>query len=73
MLQPEMTEEVKAAMDHVREHFPEVTHVLFMTNQRWLYITEDGEMPDFENVVNLCLLQLAADSVPYLPIAYAIG
>ena len=41
---------IRAAFQHVRGEHPEVTHVVFFENGKWLYLSEDSDIPIFENI-----------------------
>jgi hypothetical protein len=64
--------EVRVALDHVRQYHPEVTQVFFGVDQRWVYCSDAFEAPEFNDSIDVSLLEAAADSVPMLPAAYSI-
>jgi hypothetical protein len=63
---------IQKALDHVRVHHPDVTHVLFMRDAQWLYITDEGDAPVFGDEIDVSILEDAADAITSLPSAYAI-
>lgn len=58
----EAPEAVQKAFNHVREHFPLVTEVIYDSNCRWSYQGADGYYPIFENEVNTDILEYGADA-----------
>ena len=37
------TPEVEKALRHVNSFYPEITHVVYMACDTWLYLTDEGE------------------------------
>lgn len=66
-----MPPEVRKALAHVREHFPEVVQVFYGVDHRWLFCDEAFEAPNFGDQLDIGILEDAADAVPTLPAAYA--
>lgn len=65
------TPEVIAALAHVRTYFPDVTQVFFTCEQKWLYVSDDGEAPLFGGgPVDVSLLEAAVDSLDFFPAAF---
>lgn len=65
------TPQVIAALNHVRQFLPEVTQVLYGADQRWMYLTDDGEVPGFAGyAIDAGLLEDAADSLNFFPAAF---
>lgn len=66
------TKEIKKALEHVQSVFPEVSIVIFTTDGRWCYMTEDFGTPNFNisSVIDQSILEDAADSVEQLPFIY---
>ncbi len=62
---------VATALRHVRDHFPDVTFVLFTPNRQWMYLTDDGEAPAFEGRIDVGILEDAVDSVIVFPSVYS--
>lgn len=68
-----MPDAVKAALDHVRANYPDVTQVFFDTDGRWLFCGEAFQAPDFdEKDIDIGLLEDAADAVAFLPAAFSL-
>lgn len=63
--------QVFLAFSHVRSFYPEVTHVLFTREGKWLYMGDDGEMPTFCDQVNTGLLEDASDVVDFPSVYFA--
>jgi len=61
---------VLAALNHVREHFPNVVLVVFNSAGRWQYMDEYYEAPKFEGKINVSILEDAGDSVETLPAVF---
>lgn len=67
--------EVQAALDAVREVFPDVTHVIYDTELRWQFLTASGYKPSFMGTyINCDVLDEARAAVelaaPDLPVTY---
>lgn len=63
------------ALNHVREHHPEVTTVVFLGGQVWLYMDDYGTTPKFEANINDNILNEALDGAYQhlgLPCVYRI-
>lgn len=67
-----ITDEVKAALKHVRLHHPEVTQVFYGVDCRWLFCGEAFEAPTFGSEIDVGLLEDAADSLNEFPCAFSI-
>lgn len=65
------TPQVIAALNHVRQFLPDVTQVMYGADQRWMYLTENGEVPGFAgHAIDTSLLEDAADSLSFFPAAF---
>ena len=63
-----MTPEIDKALCHVRQFFPDVCIVAFNTDGQWIYMTENFDTPNFDNVeIAISILEAAADSISELP------
>lgn len=60
------------ALEHVRQHHPEVTRVVYDQASRWLYLDEGGKAPTFGPEIDVGILEDAADSVIHLPAVYEV-
>jgi hypothetical protein len=60
------------SLDHVRSIFPEVTHVVFTRECKWLYMSDEGEMPEFKGQVNVGILEDACDAVVSFPCVFCV-
>lgn len=55
---------VEKALAHVRTMHPDVTHVVYTREGKWVFMTDDGDAPDFAlDLVDTGLLEDAADQV----------
>lgn len=57
---------VTRALDHVRVRFPDVTHVVYTREGKWVYMSDDGDSPSFNgrlHDMDIGLLEEAADHV----------
>lgn len=61
---------IQAALDHVRSFFPDVVMVVFSTDARWQYMTEEFEAPVFPNEVDVTILEEAVYDLDELPALY---
>lgn len=65
--------EIREAIIAVRAIDPEVTTAVFTANGTWLYLTDDGDLPAFNNTIPEDVLD-AASNAAYLdkgfPCAY---
>lgn len=52
----------KQALEHVASIHPEVTHVMYFDDGRWLYITESGKPVKFTGAEDISLLESASDA-----------
>lgn len=66
------TPQVIAALEHVRTYRPEVTQVFYSNDLRWLYMTDDGDVPSFDGELDTSLLEDAVDSLDTFPAAFHI-
>lgn len=65
------TPQVIAALNHVRTFLPEVTQVFYTVEQKWLYMTDEGESPAFGDMgIDTSVLEDAADSLTCFPVAF---
>lgn len=65
------TPKVIAALNHVRSLLPEVTQVFYTVEQKWLYMTDDGEAPAFGAMpFDISMLEDAVDSLITFPAAF---
>lgn len=69
-----MTNQVKKALDYVREFFPDVCIVAFNREGQWQYFTEDWFAPHFTDgmVEDIGILQDAVDSLSDLPAIFQL-
>lgn len=67
-----MPHAVLLALEHVQSYHPDVVQVFFGVDNRWRYMDENMEAPEFHVGVNVSILEAASDAVPYLPVAYAL-
>lgn len=63
---------VRKALDHVRDFHPEVNHVVFTSEGRWLYMNEIGYTPVFGKQIDTSILESAADAVDGFPAVFCI-
>lgn len=56
-------EKVRLALDHVRAQCPDVTHVAYDREGRWMYFTDDHDVPPFRAEVDVSVLEDGADEV----------
>jgi hypothetical protein len=69
-----MTEEIKTALEHVRQFHPEVTHVVFNGYGQWMYCDDNFKAPNFKDSdIDVSLLEEASDSVQFVPSAFWLG
>jgi hypothetical protein len=72
-LQSNIPAPVVVALDHVRSRFPDVTHVVYTREGRWLYMSDEGEMPVFNGSLDVGILEDACDAVESLPAVFCVG
>lgn len=53
---------VTAALNHVRRFHPEVTTVVFLGGQVWLYMSDYGDIPMFQSGIEDDILNEALDA-----------
>ncbi|MGI0646957.1 hypothetical protein ACRCPS_18230 [Pseudomonas aeruginosa] len=70
LIQPPV--EVVRALDHVRTIFPDVTHVVYTREAKWLYMSDEGAMPKFDGRVDVGILEDAADSLNSFPCVFCV-
>lgn len=70
--EPTTPSQVRRALDHVRSYFPDVTHVIYTREVKWLYMSDDGVMPDFNGKIDIGLLEDAADAVSEFPAVFCV-
>ena len=58
---------VVKALNHVRSVFPNVNHVAYCADGRWLYMDENGNMPAFNGLIDVGILEDAADALDSFP------
>ncbi|EMM5101172.1 hypothetical protein ACK249_005707 [Pseudomonas aeruginosa] len=63
---------VVRALDHVRSIFPEVTHVVYTRECKWLYMSDEGAMPTFNGLVDVGILEDACDTVASFPCVFCV-
>ena len=69
-----MTQEVKKALDHVREFIPDVCIVAFNTDGQRQYFDEHWSSTTFEGMnIDTAILEDAADSITQLPAIFQIN
>lgn len=68
----EMTKEVREALEHVQSIYPQVHQVFFSDDGRWRFCGEIDEAPEFDDRVDVGLLEAALDSLDALPAAFSI-
>lgn len=69
----ELPPKVKAALEHVRCYYPNVTQVFFGRDGRWQYMTDDFYAPAFDARIDTGLLEDAQNEVEdYLPCAFGL-
>lgn len=66
------TPQVFAALEHVRTFLPEVTQVFYTNELKWLYMTDEGDVPAFGGDIDTSLLEDAVDSLDAFPAAFHI-
>lgn len=66
----EPTPEVLKAFNYVKSFFPEVSMVVFSTDNRWCYMDADFNAPLFPLNTDTSVLDEALDSVDKLPYIY---
>lgn len=67
-----MNANIKKALDHVREHYPNVTMVIFNKYGQWNYCDDNFESPEFGDEINQSILEDASDSVETLPNVFSL-
>lgn len=65
-----MTLQLRKAFNHVKEKHPTVSIVIFDKNGAWLYMDEEFNSFEFDETIDVGLLEDASDSVPVLPYIY---
>lgn len=65
-----MTPQLKKAFDHVKEHHPTLSIVIFDKNGAWQYMDENFESFKFNNMIDVSILEEAADSIIKVPFIY---
>jgi hypothetical protein len=63
-------EKVKEALKHVQSVYPQVTTVIFNKYGQWHYTDDNFNYINFDERIDLSLLENAADSVETLPFIY---
>ena len=67
-----MTNQVKKALDYVREFFPDVCIVAFNREGQWQYFTQEWDAPEFPYMEDVGILQDAVDSLSDLPAIFQL-
>lgn len=66
-----MTEAIKKAFEHVREHFPNVCKVEYIDKNTWIYSDEFGNVPHFDKSnVKMAIIENGLYSVTEFPSTY---
>lgn len=62
------------ALNHVHSLHPDVTHVVYTSAHKWVYMDEDGIAPAFDKngEVDIGLLEDASDCIEQLPCVFTI-
>ena len=53
---------VALAFNHVRQHHPGVTHVVYDRNMRWMYFDDVHVVPKFGSEIDVSVLEDGADA-----------
>lgn len=66
---------VRAALDHVRSIYPQVTQVLYGRDARWQFFDDEFEAPEFKDGdgIDTSILEQAAAVVESLPAAFGVS
>lgn len=64
---------VKIAFEHVKALHPNVTQAVFDKDLCWIYSDSAGNAPSFTSVVNLGLLEDAADALETFPVTFILN
>ena len=64
------TKEVYDALVHVRQFHPDVEIVVYTSDGRWHYVTEDFNLPTFDPKIDVGILEDAADSLEQFPAVF---
>jgi hypothetical protein len=68
-----MTSQIINAIKHVQHFHPEVNTVVFNKQCQWLYCGDDWVIPEqFDDAIDVGILEDAADSVKELPSIYTL-
>ena len=64
---------VLKALQHVRSFYPDVRIVVYNTDYRWQFMTNDFDAPNFEYVnVDIGILEDAADDLITVPAVFQL-
>ena len=67
-----MTDELLKAIIHVKQFHPTLAIVIFNLEGRWQYMDEDFNSFEFDNRIDIGLLEAASDSIESLPFIHQI-
>ena len=62
-----MTPEVARALRHVRQRHEKVRLMVVTPEEKWLFMTADGDAPEFDDNIDTQVIQDAVDSITDLP------
>lgn len=67
-------QKILEALNHVNSVYPDVTHVVYTSAHKWLYMDEDGVAPAFvkNDGISISILEDAADCIDQLPCVFTI-
>lgn len=63
---------VVKAFRHVQKHHPDVVSVRYGQDLRWIFKNSDGTAPDFSPLVDVGILEDAADSIVSAPVIFTL-
>ena len=69
---PTAPDAVLLALEHVRSFYPNVVMVVYWSDGRWQYMNDGFGSPEFDDRVDVGILEDASDAVTELPAAFEI-
>jgi len=67
---PTITKELQTAINHVKKFHPTVAIVIFDTMGRWQYMDSDFNSFNFNDQIDVTILEQASDSLTNFPFIY---